>query len=339
MMCRRKHDQQQRDRVAFPGAALAHLETICTSLTEPPSGTQGINYLEPAGDPGLFGPASVTWRVLSNPVSVFIGGITAVFLELAEPCVRSGVWDHTNFREDPVGRMRRTGLAAMVFTYGCRRDAEAATSRVRRLHERVKGVTPDGQPYRANDPELLTWVYVTAGYGFLKAYLRYVNARLPRADQDRYYAESLNACRYYGVNWVPSSVAEVDRYFEQMRPRLRHHEIFEEFLRLISNVPVVSAATMPIQRLLIEAAIDLLPCWARELLQLQKRQPLRVAMRPLVRAVVTLAGYVIRNGPPQRACLRMGLSPVIYSTKNVRNAAIAENAGDSSEPVAKIRAE
>jgi uncharacterized protein (DUF2236 family) len=293
--------------VSLPDAALGRLERIFKSLIEAP--TQPINYLEPAGDPGIFGPASVTWRVLSNPVSVFIGGITAVLLELAEPCVRSGVWDHTNFRQDPIGRMRRTGLAAMVFTYGCRRDAEAATSMVRRLHERVKGVTPEGQHYRANDPELLTWVYVTAGYGFLKAYLRYVNPRLPCADQDRYYAESISACRYYGVNWMPSSVSEVERYFERMRPRLRHHEIVEEFLCLMWKVPVVSAATLPIQRLLTQAAIDLLPSWARELLQLQKQQSLRVVMRPIVRAIVTLGGHVMRDGPPQRACLRMGLFP------------------------------
>ena len=303
---------QQRaipNRVSFLDAALARLEGSVVSLTEPPGGAQRINYLEPAGDPGIFGPASVTWRVLSNPASVFIGGITAVLFELAEPNVRSGVWDHTSFRNDPIGRMRRTGLAAMVFTYGCRRDAEAATSRVRRLHERVKGITPDGQPYQANDPELLTWVYVTAVYGFLNAYLRYVNPRLTRAEQDRYYAESLNACRYYGVNWMPSSVAEVDGYIERMQSRLRHHEILEEFLRLVSNTPVVSAAALPIQRLLVQAAIDLLPSWARELLKLEKGQPLRVAMSPLVRATVTLAGQVIRNGPPQTACRRMGLSP------------------------------
>jgi len=93
-----------------------------------------------------------------------------------------------------------------------------------------------------------------------------------------------------------------------MRSRLRHHVILEEFLSILSNAPVVSAAALPIQRLLIQAAIDLLPPWARELLKLEKGQPLRIAMRPLVRATVTLAGRTIRNGPAQQACLRMGLS-------------------------------
>jgi len=285
--------------------ALTLLERIITSTTEAPRGVPRINYLEPPGDPGIFGPASVAWRVLSNPASVFIGGITAVLLELAEPSVRSGVWDHTDFRTDPVGRMRRTGLAAMMITYGNTRDAEAAMSRIRRVHEVITGVTPDGQLYRANDPELLTWVQVTASYGFLKAYLRYVSPGLTRTNQDRYYQESLKVCGYYGISSVPSSVAEVETYFERMRPRLQHHEILAEFLALVLNSPVISGAVLPVQRLLVQAAIDLLPPWARELLKLEKGQRLRVAMRPAVGAIVTLAGRVIRNGPPQQALQRM----------------------------------
>jgi uncharacterized protein (DUF2236 family) len=154
------------------------------------------------------------------------------------------------------------------------------TSRVRRIHDRVNGTTPDGQPYQANDPELLTWVYATAACGFMNAYLRFVNPLLDRAEHDRYYGESVHACRYYGANCTPASVAEVEQYIEEMRPNLRNHEILEEFLNLVSNVPILSAAALPAQRLLVQAAIDVLPSWARELLRLEKAQPLRVAMRP-----------------------------------------------------------
>src|ERR1700751_576449 len=185
--------------MSFLSPALTLLEKIIPSRTEAPTGGPRINYLEPPGDPGIFGPTSVTWRVLSNPASVFIGGVTPCFFGLCAPSVRSGVWDHTNFRTDPIGRMQRTGLAAMAIIYGNTRDAEAAMSRIRRVHEVITGVTPDGQPYRANDPELLTWVHVTAAYGFLNAYLRYLNPRLTRADQDRYYQESLKVCGYYGL--------------------------------------------------------------------------------------------------------------------------------------------
>ena len=98
---------------------------------------------------------------------------------------------------------------------------------------------------------------------------------------------------------------KVSWYFERMRPRLQHHEILAEFLALVLNSPVISGAVLPVQRLLVQAAIDLLPPWARELLRLEKGQPLRVAMRPAVGAIVILAGGVIRNGPPQQAQQRM----------------------------------
>ena len=177
------------------------------------------------------------------------------------------------------------------------------------MHDRVRGTTPDGQAYQANDPELLTWVYVTAGYGFMSAYLRYVNPRLTRAEQDRYYAESVRACRYYGVSRMPVSTLEVERYLETMQPRLRRHEIVEEFLDLVWNVPLVAAQALPLQRMLVQAAVGLLPPWARELLELEKGHRLRRAVRPLVRATVALSGHLIRNGPPQQACLRMGRPP------------------------------
>lgn len=294
------------NRVPFWDAPRRRLEAMVLNLIEPGSGAQTTNYLEPAGDPGIFGPDSVTWRVLSHPASVFMGGIAAVLFELAEPRVRSGVWDHTDFHRDPAGRVRRTGRATMIFTYGSTRDAEALSARVRRLHDHVRGTTPDGQTYRANDPELLTWVYVTAGYGFLSAYLRYVNPRLTRAEQDRYYAESVRACGYYGVERMPISVGEVEGYFEAMRPLLRRHEIVGKFLDRVWNVPLVSPPVLPLQRLLVQAAIDLLPPWARDLLGLEKGQRFRRALRPLVRATVALSGRLIRNGVPQQACLRMG---------------------------------
>ena len=136
---------------------------------------------------------------------------------------------------------------------------------MRRLHERIKGITPDGQPYQANDPELLTWVYVTAGYGFLNAYLA-LRKPTPHSGRARPLPRGIPQCLpILWVNWMPSSVAEVDGYIERMRFRLRHHEILEEFLRLVSNAPIVSAAALPIQRLLVQAAIDLLPSWARKL--------------------------------------------------------------------------
>ena len=298
------------DRLPLVGAARRELEESVRRLVDPP-GAPAINYDEPAGDPGIFGPDSVAWRVHRNGGTMFIGGVAAVFLELAEPRVRSGVWDHTDFRTDPVGRMRRTGLAAMVTTYGATRDVEAVTARVRRMHDGVNGQTPDGRAYRANDPELLRWVHATAVYGFLNAYLRYVEPDLSRADQDRYYADSARAAAYYGAADAPRSVAEIEECLQAMLPELRPHEIIGEFFGLVSGVPALSRAALPVQWLLVQAAIDLLPAPVRALLGLDGGQTLRVASRPLVGLIVSLIGQIGRGGVPERACRRVGL-PLSY---------------------------
>nr|WP_211887672.1 oxygenase MpaB family protein [Plastoroseomonas hellenica] len=130
-------------------------------MMRPPPGME-VDFRRPAGAPALAPAGGVSWRVFSNPVSLFVGGVAAVLLELAEPSVRSGVWDHSSFRRDPALRLRRTGFAAMVTVYGPRAAAEAMIAHVVRLHDRISGTTPDGTPYRANDPRLLDWVQATA---------------------------------------------------------------------------------------------------------------------------------------------------------------------------------
>jgi uncharacterized protein (DUF2236 family) len=126
------------------------------------------DFLQPAGEAALVPPDSVSWRVFKNPVSLFLGGVAAVLMELAEPRVRTGIWEHTTFRIDPIRRLRRTGLAAMVTIYGARSVAEAMIARVRRMHDRVAGSTPAGKVYRANDPELLNWVRVRPHTAFCR---------------------------------------------------------------------------------------------------------------------------------------------------------------------------
>jgi uncharacterized protein (DUF2236 family) len=163
----------------------------------------------PAGEAALVSPDSVSWRVFKNPLSLFIGGVAAVILELAEPRVRTGVWEHATFRTDPIRRLRRTGLAAIVTIYGARGKAEAMIARIRRMHDRVAGLTPAGESYRANDPELLSWVQATAAHGFLQAYHRYVRP-LCDLQRDRYYAERILAASLYGAR-APTSEAALNR--------------------------------------------------------------------------------------------------------------------------------
>jgi uncharacterized protein (DUF2236 family) len=270
-------------------------------------GFPSADFTTPVGEPALVPPDSVSWRVFKNPITLFVGGVAAVLLELAEPSVRSGVWDHTGFRRDPVRRLQRTGLAAMITVYGARSVAEKMIAGVVAMHERVQGTTPAGEPYRANDPKLLTWVQATAAFGFIEAYRRYARPLTP-AEIDRAYAEGAPAAALYGAPNAPRSDAERKALFEAMRPRLEASPIVFEFLAIMRDAPVVPWPLRPVQRLLIRAAVGLVPDWARERLGLGPAVGLASWERRLVRLLGALADRVVLpDSPAVQSCIRLGL--------------------------------
>jgi uncharacterized protein (DUF2236 family) len=224
-----------------------------------------VDFLRPVGEAALVSPDSVSWRVFKNPLSLFIGGVAAVIMELAEPRVRTGVWEHTTFRVDPIRRLRRTGLAAMVTIYGAS-NAEAMIAHVRRMHDRVAGSTPAGNAYRANDPELLNWVQGTAAYGFLQAYHAYVRP-LSELDRDCYYAEGTLAASLYGGS-ASTSEAALEMRFEAMSNRLERSDILFEFLAIMRSAPILPLPLRPLQPLLVPAAVDLTPHWLQTIVGL-----------------------------------------------------------------------
>ncbi|MDQ0465827.1 uncharacterized protein (DUF2236 family) [Caulobacter ginsengisoli] len=272
-------------------------------------GMPTVDFTAPAGEAALAAPDSVSWRVFKNPIALYIGGITAVLLELAEPRVRSGVWDHTSFRTDPLPRMQRTGLAAMMTVYGPRSAAEKMIAGVGRMHARVKGQTPAGVAYGASDPELLDWVQATASFGFMNAYHRFVRP-LSQAERDRFYAEAAPAAKLYGATGAPGSEAELEAQFEAMRPKLERSEIVFEFLDIMKRTAALPGPLRLMQPVLMRAAIDILPGWTRDILGLDASY----GLKPWQTWLVAMAGkasdrLVIKAAPPAQACVRMGLPP------------------------------
>ena len=249
----------------------------------------------------------MAWRVHANPIALAVGGVAAVILELAEPRVRSGVWDHSIFKTDPLARMQRTGEATLITTYGPTRAAEARVAMVTRMHERVGGVTPEGLGYTALEPELMTWVHVTASWGFVTAYDRHVE-RLSAAEVDRYYAEGGRLGRMFGAPEPPGSATEVEGWFERMRPLLVPHPIIGEFLGIVSTTSPLGLAGRALQPLVVQAAIDLVPPDIRERLGL-RTSPLKLAaaralLGALARAAKGAPSEVVRD-----AYARMGRKP------------------------------
>ncbi len=264
-----------------------------------------IDFSSPAGAPALFAPDSVTWRVMKNPIALIVGGIAAVILELAEPRVRTGVWEHTSFRRDPVSRMRRTGYAAWVTIYAPADAARAMIAGVVRAHERIEGLTPAGAAYRANDTELLNWVQATAGFGFFEAYSRFVRNLAP-LEADAAYQEGAVAAALYGATGVPQSATAMDAYFEQMRGKLERSDIVLEFLDIVRSAPILPVRG--VQRMMIRGAVEITPAWARDLLGLGPEYGLRGAEASMLRAIGALTErFVIESAPPAQACVRLGL--------------------------------
>jgi uncharacterized protein (DUF2236 family) len=231
-------------------------------------------------DDGLFGPTSVVWRVNGDLTSMMVGGVTALLLQMLHPAVLAGVWDHSNFRHDMLGRLRRTARFIAVTSYGSREDALASIAKVREVHDHVAGTLPDDTPYSANDPELLTWVHVSEAVSFLDAWIRYAEPDMHPGEQDRYFAEIAIIGEMLGADAVPHSRAEAMALIATMRPRLSVTDRTREVAHLVLNQPARGAASAPIQAMVFQAAVDLLPRWAREMHGLHN--PLLT--RPLVRA-------------------------------------------------------
>lgn len=229
---------------------------------------------------GLFGPRSVAWRVHGDVTSMMVGGVAGLLLQMLHPAVLAGVWDHSNFRADMHGRLRRTARFIALTTYGGREEAEAVMARIRRIHDQVRGTLPDGRPYEANDPALLAWVHVTETTSFLDAWIRYADPRMGARDQDRYFAEMARIGTALGADPVPHSRAEALALIRTMRPHLLCDSRTQQVRHFVLNQPASSRMAEPLQALTMQAAIDLLPPWARRMHGLQA--PL--VSIPLVRA-------------------------------------------------------
>lgn len=291
--------------IALPRPLSRRLDAMAQSFLQPPG--MVLDFSAPAGEAALVPPTSVSWVIFKNPVSLFIGGVAAVVLEMAEPRVRDGVWGHSSFRTNALIRLQRTGLAAMMTVYGPTSKAEAMIAGVVRMHGRVNGTTSEGKAYGANDQDLLDWVQATASFGFMEAYSAYVRP-LDRPQCDKLFAEAKPAARLYGAAGAPESQDELAALFAATQPRLVASPIVFEFLDIMEKVPALPPMARPLQRILIKAAVDILPHWLRERLGLGKVWSLTPLERLIVKALArTSEKIVLLSSPAVQSCRRLGL--------------------------------
>ena len=184
--------------------------------------------------------------------------------------MRTGIWEHSLFRSQPLVRVRRTGLAALTTVYAARCVSETMIARIVRLHETIKGRTPSGRLYSANDPELLAWVHATATFSFFHAYSRYVQAQ-SHWHFDLFCREGLPAAVLYGALQAPASEFEMEALFTSAQDNLEPSPIVLEFLEIMRINTDFAVGFRPLQRVLVRAAIDILPQWVRQRLELGER--------------------------------------------------------------------
>lgn len=223
----------------------------------------------PVSDEALFAKDSPIRLVHADIVAMMVGGVRSLLLQMLHPHALQGVLDHSNFREDMHGRLRRTARFIAVTTFGHRDDAMAAIARVNRIHAEVGGTLPDGTPYSATDPRTLAWVHVAEATSFLAAYLRHVRPDMPGAMQDKYYRQFAVVARELGADPVPLDRREAEQLFRGFKADLRSSPEAREVAQLVLTQR--PRGTPPaLQTLLGAEAVALLPSFARSMLGLER---------------------------------------------------------------------
>lgn len=250
-------------------------------------------------DHGYFGPGSVTWR-LHEDIAMVLGGVRALMLQTMHPLAMAGVHEHSDYRQDPLARLAATSVYVGTTIFGSRAQADEAVATVKRVHERVRGVAPDGRPYAANDPHLLVWVHHTLVDSFLRAYRRYGSGPLDGHDADRYVAEQAVLAERLGAEPAARSVDELRDWFARERPELRATAEARAAIRFLLAPPLPLLVRGP-YAVAASAAVTMLPRWVRRELWLPVPPMVEpVLVRPAATALVRGTGWVLAGYPADR---------------------------------------
>jgi uncharacterized protein (DUF2236 family) len=260
---------------------------------------------------GYFPPGSVSRRVIGDPAAG-VGGVRALFLQALHPRVMAGVEQHSSFPDDFWPRLQRTAQYVITVTFGSVEQADAQASRVRAVHQLVRGIDPvSGLGYAADDPDLLRWVHVAEVSSFLDV-ARRAGLSVSDSEADEYFAEQTRAAALLGATDVPGNRAEVADYFRQVRPALQTSTIARRAavrLMLPPLPPRIEFLTpaRPAWTALAGLAFALLPRWARRLYGLPGLPMTDLAATVALRALRTGVLIIPESLRPHRRPDQLGL--------------------------------
>lgn len=251
-----------------------------------------------APGPRWFTPEDPIWRVHAD-AAMFPAGIRALLLQSLHPLAMAGVAAHSGYRGDPWGRLQRTSEFLATTTFGTIEHAEQQIERVRGIHDRVRGIAPDGRSYAASDPHLLRWVHLTETDSFLAAFQAYAVQRLTDDEADRYVEQTGVVARALGIIDPPTTVRALRRGIEDYRPELGSTPAAREAARFFLIHPPLPLAARPGYAALAAGAVALLPAWARLPLRLPYLPVTeRVIARPMGHLATATVRWAMRSPSP-----------------------------------------
>jgi uncharacterized protein (DUF2236 family) len=226
--------------------------------------------LQPCLDPSeSYFPVDGVSRIVHGDLSsMLVGGLGSLFFQMLHPHSMAGVAQHSRYKSDPRGRLLQTANFIGRTTYGTSTTAHADIKRVLTVHQVVRGVADDGEPYFANDPHLLAWVHACEVSMFLRGYQNFGALTLSKDDADRYVDEMATLARDLGAENPPTSVRELDEQLESYRPELRLSADALTARDFVTHGYMDTAAQRAVYRVLVDSALDLLDPWARDLLEM-----------------------------------------------------------------------
>lgn len=240
----------------------------------------------------------VIWHV-NGDAAMYAGGIRALLLQALHPAAMAGVAGHSGYRSDPWGRLQRTSEFIAMTTYGPIPSAEALIARIRAVHERVRGKSDDGTPYRASDPHLLEWVHIAETHSFLASFQHFGDRKLSREETDAYVAQAAPVGEMLGAVDLPRTEAALLAAIDRYRPELRASPAARDTVDFLLRQPPIPWPARPGYWMLAAGAISTLPVWARRELRLPSSRWFDVLIgRPLGRLSTTIVRWALT--PEQR---------------------------------------
>ncbi|MYH54647.1 MAG: DUF2236 domain-containing protein [Acidimicrobiia bacterium] len=261
-----------------------------------------LNTLDYPGDPGVCGPGSASWSVLSD-VAAFVGGIRALLVQSAHPEVVAGVADHSRYRVDPLGRLSRTSSYVTATTFGARKEAEAAVEAVRLAHQGLIGTSHRGRPYSADNPHLSAWVHNVLTDSFLSAHRAFGAAPLGQDQADLFVAEQARIGQMMNADPIPRR-AETLAGWVADHPDLDFSPGMRDTVRFLADPPLDRAQKAG-YRMLYIGAVSTIPARIRAILGIRGWPGGRRIGRGAVRFLRSVLGFspswelaLIRTGSP-----------------------------------------